>query len=52
MTNFLQLIKCIFTGHDWKYYSQTLGGDWIRCDKCHTFEEFLPGVHEPKGYHG
>ena len=41
---------CSKLGHDYKYDGDTLAGDWIRCTRCNKLEEYLPGVHEPKGY--
>lgn len=39
-------------GHSWIKIGDTLGGDEIMCIVCHTKEEWLPGVHEPRGsYH-
>lgn len=48
--NLLNKRICWKIGHDWKYESPTLGGDWIRCARCRGLEEYLPGLHEPKGY--
>lgn len=42
--------SCRKLGHHWQFDSPTLGGDFIRCDRCHALEEYLPGAHEPKGY--
>lgn len=41
---------CFRHGHIFKFDSYTLGGDWIRCKHCNLLEEYLPGLHEPKGY--
>lgn len=41
---------CFKQGHIWKFDGMTLGGDWIRCERCKKIDEYLPGVHEPKGY--
>ncbi len=41
---------CFKIGHLWKFDGYTLGGDWIRCERCKKLDEYLPGVHEPKGY--
>ena len=30
----------------------TLGGEYIRCKECNQIDEYLPGLHEPKGYSG
>lgn len=46
-----QKFKCfIKNDHDYVYNGNTLGGDWIVCLKCGHVEEYLPGLHEPKGY--
>ncbi len=42
--------RCFKMGHLWRFDSHTLGGDWIRCERCNKLDEYLPGVHEPKGY--
>jgi len=44
-------IECHNIGHAWEYDSDTLGGDWIKCTRCHTIDEYLHGTHEPRGYH-
>lgn len=41
---------CFRNGHKFVFSSHSLGGDWIRCERCHKLDEFLPGLHEPKGY--
>lgn len=41
---------CRKQGHNYKFESPTLGGDWIRCENCNQLDEYLPGTHEPKGY--
>ncbi|MFC8008956.1 hypothetical protein [Streptomyces cinereoruber] len=43
-------VTCFTQGHDYKFDGFTLGGDWIRCRRCRKLEEYLPGLHEPKGY--
>lgn len=46
----LAAFRCAKRGHhDWAEDGDTLGGIWIRCRDCRTLEEFLPGLHEPKG---
>lgn len=40
---------CWPEGHVWEYAGVTLGGDWVICIVCYTKEEWLPGVHEPRG---
>lgn len=42
---------CWVQGHNYRRVSETLGGDWIRCTNCGHLDEYLPGLHEPKGYH-
>jgi len=44
-----RITVCWPTMHDYAYDGDTLGGIWIRCKLCGHLEEFLPGVHEPKG---
>lgn len=41
---------CFKQGHDFVFESSGLIGDWIRCSRCHTLDEYIPGTHEPKGY--
>jgi len=41
---------CFKMGHIFRFDSHTLGGDWITCERCKKLDEYLPGVHEPKGY--
>lgn len=41
---------CLKLGHDYKFAGHGLGGDWIRCARCNRLDEYLIGVHEPKGY--
>jgi len=41
---------CWRQGHDPVADGETLGGVWIRCRRCGSVEEYLPGVHEPWGY--
>jgi len=41
---------CFKMGHIFRFDSYTLGGDWIKCERCNKLDEYLPGVHEPKGY--
>lgn len=36
--------------HLYVYDSPSMGGDWIRCSHCRHLDEWIPGVHEPKGY--
>lgn len=43
-------IYCWKHGHNYKFDGYTLGGDWIKCTRCHRRDEFLPGLHEPKNY--
>lgn len=45
-------IKCMRQGHDFARTQATLGGVWIKCTRCGTIDEHLPGLHEPKGYNG
>jgi len=49
----MNLIKwwkiCRQQGHYYLFDGNTLGGICIRCSDCNKLEEFLPGVHEPKG---
>jgi hypothetical protein len=41
---------CRKQGHQYYKDGETLGGDWIRCANCNRLDEYLPGLHEPKGY--
>lgn len=41
--------KCHKEGHLWVKDNPTLGGWWVRCTRCHHLDEYLPGVHEPRG---
>lgn len=36
--------------HDWVFDGYTLGGDWVKCQRCGAIDEYLPGLHEPRGY--
>lgn len=42
---------CWRLGHCWHYDSDSLVGEWIRCGRCNKLDEYVPGAHEPKGYH-
>jgi hypothetical protein len=48
----LNFWRCWGKDHLYRYDGPTLGGDWIKCDRCGHLDEYLPGVHEPKGYKG
>jgi hypothetical protein len=41
---------CWFHGHSYRREGDTLGGVWIRCVICGALEEYLPGLHEPRGF--
>lgn len=40
---------CRKVGHVWRKDGDTLGGWWIRCKNCNKLDEYLPGLHEPRG---
>lgn len=42
--------RCWGKDHLYEYDGYTLGGIWIRCTRCGDIDEYLPGLHEPKGY--
>jgi hypothetical protein len=41
---------CRKNGHHWVFDSDSLTGEWIVCHNCYKIDEYIPGVHEPKGY--
>lgn len=41
---------CHKLGHNYYFIRHGLTGDWIRCNRCGRTDEYIPGVHEPKGY--
>lgn len=41
---------CWRRGHDPVTDGSSLGGVWIKCRRCGSIEEYLPGAHEPWGY--
>jgi hypothetical protein len=45
----LNFWRCIGKPHVWKYSADTLAGIWLECERCYGIDEFLPGLHEPKG---
>jgi hypothetical protein len=48
---FRNWLTCFKRGyHRFFPVGDTLGGDWVRCQDCWKLDEYLPRVHEPKGY--
>ncbi len=43
------MMRKLGCSHVWSYDGDTLGGIWLRCDRCEQIDEFLPGCHEPEG---
>lgn len=50
LKHLINRIGCMRYGHFYHMDGETLGGWWVRCSFCHHLDEYLPGVHEPKGY--
>lgn len=44
-----RLTICRRNGHLFEVESMSLGGYWVRCTVCRKLDEWLPGVHEPRG---
>lgn len=44
-----KLTICRKDGHLFEVESMSLGGYWVRCTECGKLDEWLPGVHEPRG---
>lgn len=45
-----RLTICLRIGHAYRFDGHGLTGDYIKCARCGHSEEYIPGVHEPKGY--
>lgn len=50
LTPLRRRLWCQLHGHTYRETGVTLGGWWIECVVCGSIEEYLPGVHEPRGY--